>query len=357
MFRAASDHVSATPAARTLVTALVLLMIVSVDGIHPSPVQADDGGGGVAAIRARQHRAERSMRRADRQIVRLERRRDEHGKHLVQVTRRLEHSIARREAARDRLTRIRERLAIARAERDRELRVHPSPTGRQRADRPGLRRHVRELHERSGRPQARADRLERRIDHLRRTREARAHSAGAARVEARRQAREHAEAVLGSQIGRMLALAKERAAARGAGHPMRSLLRPARGRVSQTYGCHDARRGRRGGAACTHFHDGIDIAASPGASVRASADGYVAYVGWNPWDEGRRAYVIIVGHARGLETIYAHLKPVALVRAGQHVRRGQRIGLVGLTGHTSGPHVHWEVSRDFRTMDPRSLRR
>ncbi len=94
-----------------------------------------------------------------------------------------------------------------------------------------------------------------------------------------------------------------------------------------------------------------------GASVRASADGYVAYVGWNPWDEGRRAYVVIIGHARDLETIYAHLKPVALVRAGQHVRRGQRIGLVGLTGHTSGPHVHWEVSRDFHTMDPRSVGR
>jgi murein DD-endopeptidase MepM/ murein hydrolase activator NlpD len=155
----------------------------------------------------------------------------------------------------------------------------------------------------------------------------------------------------------MLTLAKERAAARSTKHALRDLLRPARGRVSQGYGCHDARRSRRGGGGCARCHDGVDIATAAGARVRASADGYVAYVGWNPWDNGRRAYVVIIGHANDLETIYAHLKPVALVRAGQHVRRGQRIGLVGMTGHTSGPHVHWEVSRDFRTVDPRSLRR
>jgi murein DD-endopeptidase MepM/ murein hydrolase activator NlpD len=87
--------------------------------------------------------------------------------------------------------------------------------------------------------------------------------------------------------------------------------------------------------------------------VRASAAGYVAYVGWNPWDRGRRAFVVIIAHRRGYESIYAHLKPQRNVRAGQRVRRGQVIGVVGLTGHTSGAHVHWEVSRHFRTSDPR----
>jgi murein DD-endopeptidase MepM/ murein hydrolase activator NlpD len=96
----------------------------------------------------------------------------------------------------------------------------------------------------------------------------------------------------------------------------------------------------------------VDIATRAGTSVRASADGYVAYVGWNPWDAKRRAFVVIIGHARGIETIYGHLRPVRKVRAGQRVRRGQAIGVVGLTGHTTGPHVHWEVSRDFQTMDP-----
>ena len=86
-----------------------------------------------------------------------------------------------------------------------------------------------------------------------------------------------------------------------------------------------------------------------------SATGYVAYVGWNPWDGRRRAYIVIIGHAGGYETIYAHLKPVRKVRAGQLVRQGQTIGLSGNTGRSTGPHVHWEVSRGFRTMDPRSV--
>jgi len=356
MFRAACVHVSPASAGRLLVTLLALLLLVSVEGVVPLRVEAGSPHG-VALIRERQLRAERSMRRADRQITRLERRRDHDNRRSRVAARRLELSIARRDAARERLERIRDRLAEARAVRDRELRVHPSPTGRQRADRPGLRRHVHSLHDRAERPEARAGRLERRIDRLRRARQARAHSAGAARIEARTQARERAESVLGSQIGVMLALAKERAAERTSRHVTRGFMRPARGRVSQGYGCHAVRKTHGRHTACGRFHDGIDIATAPGASVRASADGYVAYVGWNPWDHGRRAYVVIIGHAHDLETIYAHLKPVSMVRAGQHVRRGQRIGLVGLTGHTSGPHVHWEVSRDFRTMDPRSVLR
>jgi murein DD-endopeptidase MepM/ murein hydrolase activator NlpD len=356
VFRAACAHVSPASAGRLLVTLLALLLLVSVEGVVPLRVEAGSPHG-VALIRERQLRAERSMRRADRQITRLERRHDHHSRRFQVAARRLERSIVRRDAARERLERIRARLAEARAVRDRELRVHPSPTGRQRADRPGLRRHVHSLHARAKRPEARAGQLERRIDRLRRAKQVRAHHAGAARIEARRQAREHAESMLGSQIGVMLALAKERAAERTSSRATRGFLRPARGRVSQGYGCQAVRKTHGRHVACGRFHDGIDIATAPGASVRASADGYVAYVGWNPWDRGRRAYVVIIGHARDLETIYAHLKPVSMVRAGQHVRRGQRIGQVGLTGHTSGPHVHWEVSRDFRTMDPRSVRR
>jgi murein DD-endopeptidase MepM/ murein hydrolase activator NlpD len=149
----------------------------------------------------------------------------------------------------------------------------------------------------------------------------------------------------------MLALSKERAAEHSAGSARRFQL-PARGTITQGYGC-QGRQGRRGEDRCGRFHDGIDIATRRGARVRASAGGYVAYVGWNPWDHGRRAFVVIIGHARGLETVYAHLRPIRLVKAGQAVRRGQAIGVVGLTGRTTGAHVHWEVSRDFATMDPR----
>ena len=125
--------------------------------------------------------------------------------------------------------------------------------------------------------------------------------------------------------------------------------RPVKGHISQGYGCQSRRAGH-----CLRFHDGIDIATRRGARVRASATGYVAYVGWNPWDEQRRAFIVIIGHAGGYETIYAHLLPIRTVRAGQRVARGQPIGRAGSTGHSTGPHVHWEVSRGFRTLDPQT---
>ena len=87
--------------------------------------------------------------------------------------------------------------------------------------------------------------------------------------------------------------------------------------------------------------------------MRASADGYVAYVGFSPWDRGARAFIVIIGHARGYSTVYAHLQPTRLVRAGQRVSAGELIGRVGLTGKTTGPHVHWEVHEDGRTVKPK----
>jgi murein DD-endopeptidase MepM/ murein hydrolase activator NlpD len=242
---------------------------------------------------------------------------------------------------------LRERLATARQDRDRQLRVHPSPTGQRAADRPQLRKRVRVLQARIERLERRSERLGQQVERARHVKQSRAQRAGAGRMAARKQAREHAESVLGSQISLMMALSKERAAARFTPSSGHGFMRPARGRVSQGYGCQARRRGR-----CLYFHDGIDIAAPSGTRVRASADGYVAFAGWNPWDQGRRSFVVIIGHARGIETIYAHLRPVRMVRAGASIRRGQTIGLVGLTGHTSGPHVHWEVSRGFHSMDP-----
>ncbi len=247
---------------------------------------------------------------------------------------------------------VREDLSTERAVRDRKLRVHPNPSGIQLVDRPRLRRRVIHL-------KAKVEHLERqtarstvRVQRARARRQALARRVGRARIEARRNARERAEAVLGDQIMRMLELSKARAAVHLAASSSRSFRRPAAGHISQDYGCQQARRSRRGAATCVRFHDGVDIASPRGTRVRASADGYVAYVGWNPWDRGRRAFVVIIGHARGFETIYAHLAPTRRVRAGQRVSRGQVIGVIGLTGHTSGAHVHWEVSRDFRTMDP-----
>jgi murein DD-endopeptidase MepM/ murein hydrolase activator NlpD len=110
--------------------------------------------------------------------------------------------------------------------------------------------------------------------------DARARRRGQERIEARKRARERAESRLAGQIGLMLALSKERAAKHATG-PTRRFRLPARGTISQGYGCQDRRSGHHQ-RRCRRFHDGIDIATHRGARVRASAGGYVAYVGWNP---------------------------------------------------------------------------
>jgi murein DD-endopeptidase MepM/ murein hydrolase activator NlpD len=352
MVRAAAARVSAHAVLRVLVAVLLLLLLLSLDGVLPGRVDAGHPRGSAIAIRQRQVRAQSAMRRADAQIRRLERRHDAQAKRLHQARRRLDRSEARTHATRRRAGGARDVLATERAVRDRMLRVHPNPTGRQRPDRPTLRRRVARLQARFDRLDDRLTRLKRLTERARRVTAARARNAGRARIEARKQAREGAESRLASQIGLMLALSKDRAAAHASADLRRGFARPARGTISQGYGCQPRHPAKRSQERCGRFHDGIDIATRRGTTVRASADGYVAYVGWNPWDRGRRAFVVIIGHARGLETVYAHLAPVHRVKAGQPVERGQAIGVVGLTGRTSGAHVHWEVSRDFRSMDP-----
>ncbi|HEX9496140.1 MAG TPA: M23 family metallopeptidase [Candidatus Limnocylindria bacterium] len=97
----------------------------------------------------------------------------------------------------------------------------------------------------------------------------------------------------------------------------------------------------------TPRHTGIDIAAPLGALVEAPDDGVVTAVGWVNVG-GRR---VCVGHASGIETCAYHTS-AALVRVGDRVARGQPIALVGLTGVTTGPHVHWEATVGTRILDP-----
>lgn len=108
------------------------------------------------------------------------------------------------------------------------------------------------------------------------------------------------------------------------------------------------------GKAYPHFHDGIDIAAELGTPVLAIAAGRVAHVGH--LSDG--AMVVIVAHERGLVSLYGHLDDLALrpsVRVGDAVRAGDRIGAIGLTGVTTGPHLHFSIRRGTEPVDPRSL--
>lgn len=95
------------------------------------------------------------------------------------------------------------------------------------------------------------------------------------------------------------------------------------------------------------FHDGIDIAAEEGTAVYAAADGVVAFA-----DE-LRGYgrVVIVRHGDEYATVYAHNQR-NLVEEGEKVKRGQKIALVGDSGRTTAPNLHFEVRRDNVARDP-----
>lgn len=108
------------------------------------------------------------------------------------------------------------------------------------------------------------------------------------------------------------------------------------------------------GVAYPHFHDGIDIAAALGSPVRAVARGRVAFVG----HLAGGAMVVIVAHADGLISLYGHLDDAVLrppVRAGDTVEAGQTLGTVGMTGLTTGPHLHFSLHRITEPVDPRSV--
>jgi murein DD-endopeptidase MepM/ murein hydrolase activator NlpD len=87
------------------------------------------------------------------------------------------------------------------------------------------------------------------------------------------------------------------------------------------------------------FHKGVDITAPTGTKVRTTADGVVVQAEMVAGGYGR---LIIVDHGGGYQTYYAHLSKIQ-VRAGQDVRRGDVIGLVGTSGRTTAPHLHYEV--------------
>ncbi|MCC7352559.1 MAG: M23 family metallopeptidase [Anaerolineae bacterium] len=95
-------------------------------------------------------------------------------------------------------------------------------------------------------------------------------------------------------------------------------------------------------------HKGIDIGAPTGAAVKASDTGFVAAAGWSNVGYG---YYIIIDHGNGDQTLYAHLSRI-LVEVGQSVGKGARIGSVGNTGNSTGPHLHFEIRRQGVPRNP-----
>ena len=95
------------------------------------------------------------------------------------------------------------------------------------------------------------------------------------------------------------------------------------------------------------FHAGVDISAPNGSRVEASADGIVLMAS----PEAGYGNVILVDHGYGITTKYGHLSKI-LVAVGQEVKRGQIIGAVGMTGKTTGPHLHYEVIVQDTPVNP-----
>jgi murein DD-endopeptidase MepM/ murein hydrolase activator NlpD len=123
----------------------------------------------------------------------------------------------------------------------------------------------------------------------------------------------------------------------GGGQPSAAgLIWPCDGVVVSGFGM---RWGRR--------HEGIDIGCAYGTPNRAAATGTVIYAGWL----GGYGNLVVVDHGNGLSTAYAHASSI-LVSVGQSVSQGETVSLVGSTGHSTGPHLHFEVRVNGVAVDP-----
>lgn len=99
------------------------------------------------------------------------------------------------------------------------------------------------------------------------------------------------------------------------------------------------------------LHNGIDYAAATGTPVRAAASGTVTFVG----SKGANGNLVVLSHAQGYETFYAHLSRFATgLKAGAKVSQRQVIAYVGSTGRSTGPHLHFSLKRGGKFIDPAS---
>lgn len=97
----------------------------------------------------------------------------------------------------------------------------------------------------------------------------------------------------------------------------------------------------------TMRHTGVDIRIPMGTEVKATAPGIVSYSGWT----NGSGYIVVLEHGHGFSTAYAHNKEV-FVSVGQKVKKGEKVALSGSTGVSTGPHLHYEVWKNEKQVDP-----
>lgn len=95
------------------------------------------------------------------------------------------------------------------------------------------------------------------------------------------------------------------------------------------------------------FHKGIDFTADTGTPIQATGDGEIVKAG----REGGYGNTVVINHGYGYETLYGHMSKIE-VQVGQKVKKGQRLGLVGSTGSSTGPHCHYEIHVQGRPVNP-----
>ena len=143
----------------------------------------------------------------------------------------------------------------------------------------------------------------------------------------------------------LAAIAAARATATDAAGWRERLAWPVTGRISTLFGSQRIYANGEAGS----YHSGIDIARPTGTVVRAPADGVVSLAADHPFTlEGN---LLMIDHGMGLNSAFLHLSRID-VRAGEHVARGQPIGLVGATGRATGPHLHWSLQWRGAKLDP-----
>jgi murein DD-endopeptidase MepM/ murein hydrolase activator NlpD len=375
---------------RSVAVLLGVLMLATVEVWSAAPAHGRDLSGPITAVRAGQIAAEASMRSADKQLKTLKRRSKTVARRLRKARRRHADAVDQRAVARaqvraargqlatahDALERQRDALVASAAEHD-LLRVVAGPAAasaalaldavsgnaqggpeveprlphtestsaalaRLQSSVDDLEGDVARLQGFSHRVERSARKVERKTRRARRREQAAKHRVREVKAGIRSAiGQQHgSEASLAGYIHSMTRLAHLRAKKKTKGKERPDFMMPVQARLTQGYHA---------------GHDGIDLAASQGTPIRAMGPGVIAYVGWNPWDSRPRAFVVVIAHQGGFETKYGHLVPRRRVTLGKLVRRGEVIGYMGDTGHSTGVHLHLEVSRGFHTMNPYSV--
>lgn len=116
---------------------------------------------------------------------------------------------------------------------------------------------------------------------------------------------------------------------------------PVRGTISSRYGVSSRIR--------VSTHTGLDIAATSGTPIKVVSDGTVTFAGWS----GSYGYLVKVDHGNGVETWYGHTSKM-YVTAGEKVSAGETIAGVGSTGNSTGPHLHFEIRINGKTVNPQN---